>query len=140
LNVSDISGYDQNGKDHIIFFNFKIVGQGKGKDEKVTLVNATSANGRFKNLTAPVHYPYQIHIVPRYNTDHIETVLVFEHPLFRSVEVASQDGTISQSSLIASDGVLSMRIQEDKTMESIELYSITPDRGKVKIYTLHLKQ
>lgn len=140
LNVSDISGYDKNGKDHIIFLNFKIRDQGRRKNERVTLMNATSGNGRFKGLTAPVHYPYQIHVVPRYNTSHLETALIFEHPLFRSVEVASQNGTMSQSSLTASEGVLSMRMQEDKAMESIELYSITPDRGKVKIYTLHLKQ
>jgi hypothetical protein len=141
LNVSDISGYDKNGKDHIIFLNFKIRDQGRGRNEKVTLVNATSGNGRFKGLMAPVHYPYQIHVVPRYNnTSQLGTELIFEHPLFRSVEVASQNGTMSQSSLTASEGILSMRMQEDRAMESIELYSITPDRGKVKIYTLHLKQ
>ncbi|MCE6990007.1 hypothetical protein [Dyadobacter sp. CY323] len=138
--MREIPGYGAQVQDHILFLHFKIKDGGEGKNEKVEFLNATSGNGRMKNLAVPVHYPYQIKAVPRYTTSHFEIGITLEHPLFRSVEVASQDGTIAKAEITAREGNLSFRIQEESYMDRIDIYSITPERGEVKIYTLNLKQ
>ncbi|NIJ54007.1 hypothetical protein [Dyadobacter arcticus] len=139
LTINEIFGYSKDAKDHIIFLNFKITELGPGKNERVRLVKAASGAGRTKNLNAPVHSPHYIEVVPRYKTGRIEVGMAFEHPLYRSVEVPGHDGTIIKQSVIAKEGILHVRFQEDRNMDRIELYSITPDRGSVKIYTLNLK-
>ncbi|TLV03094.1 hypothetical protein [Dyadobacter luticola] len=136
LNVREISGYDSSKEEHIIFLNLKI---SEGKPEKVKLVSATSGNGKMKNLRPAVDYPYQIKVIPRYNSNRLETEMVFEHPLYKLVEVPHEDGKLSKSAQEAKEGTLLVRFQEDKTMERIEFYSVTPERGSVKIYTLELK-
>ncbi len=107
--------------------------------ETVELVNAVSGNGKLKNLAAPVHSPYRIVVIPRYPVDDMEKALVFEHPLYKSVEVASGDGRLTKQDLNAKEGILSVRIQNDNGLEKVELYSITPGKENIKIYTLNLE-
>jgi hypothetical protein len=140
LNTREIGNYDTTSQEHILFFEFKITDAGKGNPEKVKFIKAVSGNGKMKNLRQTVDYPYQIHVFPRYNIGFLETEIPFEHPLYRLVEVPSQDGTLTKKSVVEKEGTLSFRLQEHSNMKSIELFSITPDRGKVKIYTLNLKQ
>ncbi|MCE7064637.1 hypothetical protein [Dyadobacter sp. CY326] len=137
--IRDFKNHDPSAADHILFLDFEITRRGK-KTEVVELVNAVSGRGKMKNLVAPVQSPYQIRVLPTYSSDRPETEMAFEHPLYRSVEVASQDGRLSKHDLSATQGTLSIRVQEDKALEKIELYSITPEKGKTKIYTLNLKQ
>ncbi|WP_348066566.1 hypothetical protein [Dyadobacter sp.] len=140
LNKEDISNYDISTKDHILFFEFKITDGGKGKPEKVKFIKAVSGNGKMKNLGQKVLYPYQIHVIPRYNTGFLETEIALEHPLHRSVEVPGQDGIITKENVVAGEGTLSFRLQEHRNMDRVELFSITPESGSTKIYTLYLKQ
>jgi hypothetical protein len=140
LEVSKVSGYDKAAAEHIIFLNLKIIDQGKGSNEKVKLMTATAGNGKMKNIRAAVEYPYQIKVLPRYSTSHLELETVFEHPLYRSVEVPNQDGTMSRSVVNSKEGLISLRFQEESTLDRIEIYSVTPERGSVKIYTLNLKR
>jgi hypothetical protein len=50
------------------------------------------------------------------------------------------DGKLSKQDLAAKKGTLSFRIQDDKALEKVEIYSVTPEKGNIKIYTLTLKQ
>lgn len=138
LSIEHVKNYDPNAANHILFLDFKITKR-DGKAESVELVNAVSGSGKLKNMAAPVHSPYQISVNPRYSIGHEEVPLFFEHPLFKSVEVASQDGKLSKQDLHAREGILSVRIQRDNGLERIELHSLTPEKGDIKIYTLTLK-
>ena len=138
LSVQNVRNYDPNAANQILFLDLKIIKR-DGKTETVELVNAVSGSGKLKNMAAPVHSPYQISVIPRYSISHMEIPMVFEHPLYKSVEFASQDGKLSKQDLHAKEGILSVRIQKDNGLEKIELHSLTPEKGDVKIYTLNLK-
>lgn len=138
LTVQNVRNYDPNAANHILFLDFKITKR-NGKTEAVELVNAVSGSGKLKNMAAPIHSPYQISVIPRYSVGHLETPLVFAHPLYKSVEVASLDGKLSKQELNAKEGILSIRIQKENGLEKIELYSTTPEKSEHKIYTLNLQ-
>ncbi|MCF2493209.1 hypothetical protein [Dyadobacter chenhuakuii] len=138
LSIRQVRNFDPNAANHILFLDIKI-SKGKGKMETVELVNAVSGKGKLKNLTAPIHSPYRIHVIPRYLVDDMENALVFEHPLYKSVEVASEDGRLTKQNLNAKEAMLSVRIQNDNGLKKIELYSITPGKENIKIYTLNLE-
>ena len=134
-----ITNYDKAVKEHILFLEFKISSDANGKHENVKLVSAVSGNGKMKDLNNPVLDPYRIVAVPRYKTSILVKELYFEHPLFRTVEVASESGTLSKKSITATEGSLSIRIQENEHMNRIELFSVTPEKGTIKIYTVYLE-
>ncbi|MCF2489476.1 hypothetical protein [Dyadobacter sp. CY347] len=138
LSIQNVRNYDPKAANHILFLDFKITKR-NGKTEAVELVNAVSGSGTLKNRTAPVHSPYQINVIPRYSVGHMEVPLIFEHPLYKSVELASEDGKLSKQDLNSKEGILSVRIQKDNGLEKIELHSITPEKGDNKIYTLNLQ-
>ncbi|MCF0054099.1 hypothetical protein LXM25_28760 [Dyadobacter sp. LJ53] len=138
LSLQNVRNYDPGAANHILFLDFKITKR-DGKTEIVELVNAVSGSGKLKNLATPVHSPYQISVIPRYSVSHAEVPLVFEHPLYKSVEVASQDGKLSKQDLHTKEGNISVRIQKDNGLEKLEIHSLTPDKGNIKIYTLNLK-
>ncbi|MCF2505792.1 hypothetical protein L0663_20520 [Dyadobacter sp. CY107] len=138
LRIENVRNYDPDAANHILFLDFKITKR-DGKKEHVELVNAVSGSGKLKNLAAPVHSLHRISVIPRYSVGHEEVPLFFEHPLFKSVEVSSQDGKLSKRDLHAKEGILSVRMQRKNGLEKIELHSLTPDKGDIKIYTLNLK-
>lgn len=139
LKTGMVANYDKAVKEHILFLEFVISAEAKGEREKVRLVNAVAGSGKMKELNSPVHGPYRIMVVPRYKTSALEKEFYYEHPLFRSVEVASQNGTLSKTSLTAKKGTLSIRMQENANLESIELFSVKPDNKSTKIYTVYLQ-
>ncbi|GGB81318.1 hypothetical protein GCM10011325_05980 [Dyadobacter sediminis] len=134
-----VANYDKAVKEHILFMEFDIRTGAKGRQEKVKLVRAVAGNGRTKGLNSPVHGPYRIMMVPRYRSNALEKEFYYEHPLFRSVEVASPGGTLSKASIAAKQGMLSVRIQENADLDRIELFSLTPDKGTTKIYTVYFQ-
>ncbi|MCF0062930.1 hypothetical protein MUK70_07855 [Dyadobacter chenwenxiniae] len=138
LSLQNVRNYDPGAANHILFLDFKITKR-DGRTEIVELVNAVSGSGKLKNLATPVHSPYQISVIPRYSVSHAEIPLVFEHPLYKFVEVASQDGKLSKQDLHTKEGNISVRIQKDNGLEKLEIHSLTPDKGNIKIYTLNLK-
>ena len=138
LTMQNVRNYDPDAASRILFLDFKITG-GNGKAEKAELVNVVSGKGKLKNLARPVHNNRQISVIPRYATQHEEVSLVFEHPLYQSVEVASEDGKLSKHEMHTQEGILSVRIQQDNGLEKIEIYSVLPDKENVKIYTLKIK-
>lgn len=138
LTMENVKNYNPDAASHILFLDFKITKRSK-KGETVTLVNAVSGSGKLKNIEVPVHSACQISVIPRYSISHLEVPLIFEHPLYKSVEVPSQDGKLTKQALNAEEGTLSVRIQKDQGLEKLELYSLTPEKGRVKIYTLNIK-
>ena len=92
-----------------------------------------------KDLHNRVHAPYQIKVVPRYKTSVIEKEYYYEHPLFRSVEIADPNGTLSKESITATEGSLSIRIQENADLDRIELFRIAPGKETIHIYTVYLQ-
>jgi hypothetical protein len=139
VKVSEMENYKKESADHILFLNFRI-STGRGASEKVELVNSVSGSGRMKNLVAPVHGAHQIKVVPRYSAGRMELGTFYEHPLFRSVEVSTADGKLSRSEVTDREGMLNIRVQDDTFLTGLELYSVTPARGTVKIYTLNFKR
>ena len=96
-------------------------------------------SGQIKDLGNEVHNPYQIKALHHYTGGAKPTEVLFEHPLYKSVEVFDPSGEITRNPTTLAEGALSMRIQHSRSLEKIELYSITPDNGTRLIYTLQLK-
>lgn len=139
LKISKVPNYDKSVSDHIFFLDFRVTAENQGDREKVELVKAISGSGRMKNILRPVHYPYQIKAIPRYTTSALEKELIFEHPLFNAREVSEPGGTITKVAVTNTEGIISMRLQEAPGLDRLELYSVTPEKGTVKIYTLRFK-
>ncbi|MDR6805676.1 hypothetical protein J2Y45_002015 [Dyadobacter sp. BE34] len=135
LVVRDLPNYDTRSSDHLLFLNFRISGK-PGGNEHVELASASVANGRMKNLAYPVHFPVQIKAIPRYSTSALEREMVFEHPLHRSVEVSDPSGHMRREEMRANEGTLMIRMPLDSGLNRLELFSVTPEKGSVKIYTL----
>ena len=138
LTISELPNYDARSADHLLFLNFRITGK-PGGNEQVELVSATAANGRMKNLAYPVHFPVQIKAIPRYTTSALEHEMVFEHPLHRSVEVSDPGGHMRREEVRAKEGTLLIRMPLQSGLNGLELFSVSPERGSVKIYTLSFK-
>lgn len=135
LKISELPNYDSQSPDHILFLNFRITGK-PGGSERVELASATAGNGRMKDLRHPVHFPVQIKAIPRYTTSALETEMAFEHPLYRSVEVSDPSGHMRRQEVEAGEGTLLIRMPMHSGLDRLELFSVTPERGSIKIYTL----
>jgi len=135
LAISELPNYDTRSPDHLLFLNFLITGK-PGGNEHVELASANVANGRMKDLAYPVHFPTQIKAIPRYSSRASEREMVFEHPLRRSVEVSDPTGHMRREEVQASEGHLMIRMPLHSGLNRLELFSVTPERGSVKIYTL----
>lgn len=135
LTVGEVTNYNPGARDHILFLNFRISGSVGGR-EKVELVSAQAGDGRMKTIARDVHFPYQIKALARYSTGTIEQEMVFEHPLYRSAEVSDPTGHIRQVEATATEGDLMVRLQQQPGLNQLELFSVSPEKGTVKIYTL----
>ncbi|PSL24313.1 hypothetical protein [Dyadobacter jiangsuensis] len=135
LTVSELPNYDTRSPDHLLFLTFRITGK-PGGNERVELSSASVANGRMKNLAYPVHFPVQIKAIPRYSTSAVEQEMVFEHPLYRAVEVSDPSGHMRREEVRAGEGSLMIRMPLHSGLNALELFSVTPEKGSVKIYTL----
>lgn len=135
LTIRDIPNYDTQSPDHILFLNFRISGR-PGGNENVQLVSATAANGRMKDLHHPVDFPYHIKAVPTSSPSGGGREMVFEHPLYRSAEISDPSGHIRREAVQAKEGTLLIRMPLNAGLNGLELFSVTPERGPVKIYTL----
>ena len=135
LAIRDIPNYDTRSPDHILFLNFRITGK-PGGSENVALVSATAANGHMKDLHHPVDFPYHIKAVPTYSASAAGREMVFEHPLYHSAEVSDPSGHIRREAVQAKEGTLLIRMPMNAGLNGLELFSVTPERGPVKIYTL----
>lgn len=139
LIISDLPNYDSQSADHILFLNFRITGKPDGH-ENVELITARAANGRMKELHRPVNFPFQIKAIPGYSGNIIAQEMVFEHPLYHSAEVSSPSGHIRREEVRSEEGTLLIRMPMPSGLNRLELFSITPERGSVKIYTLRFNQ
>ncbi|MGV3600143.1 MAG: hypothetical protein ACO1N1_03010 [Dyadobacter fermentans] len=138
LSVARMAGYTPAARDQILFLNFRITGTAGGGEE-VTLASATAGEGKLKDLSRPVHFPYQIRAVPRYSSSAIEREMVFEHALFKSAEVSDPSGHLKHAEVRAGAGNILIRLQADSRLNQLELFSVSPDKGTIKIYTLDFK-
>lgn len=135
LTVSELPNYDTRSPDHILFLNFLITGK-RGGNESVELTSANVGNGKMKDLNRPVHFPTYIKAVPRYSTSSLEREMVFEHPLYHAAEVSDPSGHVRREEVQAKAGTLLVRMPMHSGLNRLELFSVTPERGSVKIYTL----
>ena len=136
LAVRDLPNYDTRSSDHLLFLNFRISGK-PGGNEHVELVSARVANGRMKDLYHPVNYPVvRIKAVPRYGNRVSDKEMAFLHPLYHWAEVSDPTGHIRREEVRAKEGTLLIRMPLDSGLNRLELFSVTPERGSVKIYTL----
>lgn len=135
LTVSELPNYDTRSPDHILFLNFLITGK-RGGNESVELTSANVGNGKMKDLNRPVHFPTYIKAVPRYSTSALEREMVFEHPLYHAAEVSDPSGHVRREEVQAKEGTLLIRMPMHSGLNRLELFSVTPERGSVKIYTL----
>ena len=140
LKTEKIANFDKQATDHILFLDFTVKKSVGLKPEATKLTNSVSGVGLLKDMDAEVRNPYQVKAVQYYNDGQKPKEVIFEHPLYKSVEIFDQDGTISRKPTSLNEGTLSMRIQHGSSLEKIELYSTTPDKGTVLIYTLTLKK
>lgn len=135
LKMNSIPNYRVEAGDHVLFLEFKIMRDAEGM-EKVSINKSVAGTGRTKNLLAPVAGPYKILAVPRYSASRIEQEMSYEHPLFQSVEASDTTGTLTKSRLAVNEGALTIRLQDDPYLQKVDLYSVSPDKGKVLIYSL----
>nr|WP_295928396.1 hypothetical protein [uncultured Dyadobacter sp.] len=135
LTIREIANYNANSADHILFLNFRISG-GVGGKEKVELMSAHAGDGKMKDISRPVHFPYQIKAIPRYKTSAIGREMIFEHPLYKGAEVSDPSGHMRQVEVKAKEGNVLIRLQQHSGLNQLELFSVSPEKGTVKIYTL----
>ncbi|SEI97616.1 hypothetical protein SAMN05216327_10571 [Dyadobacter sp. SG02] len=135
LTVSELPNYDTRSPDHILFLNFRITGK-PGGNERVELASANVGNGKMKDLHRPVHFPTHIKAIPLYNTSTVEREMLFEHPLYHSAEVSDPSGHMRREEIRANEGTLFIRMPMYPGLNRLELFSVTPESGSVKIYTL----
>lgn len=135
LTIHEIPNYDTKSADHILFLHFRIAGK-PGGSESVALVSARAANGRMKELYRPVEFPVQIKAVPRYAVGEGEREMFFEHPLYYAAEVSDPSGHIRREEMHAKEGNLLIRMPLRAGLNELELFSVTPEKGSVKIYSL----
>ncbi|MCE7060493.1 hypothetical protein [Dyadobacter sp. CY343] len=140
LDLNDVLRFDATVADQILFLQFRVSFGKKGGQEEVGLVSAVAGNGKLKPFRAPVESPYKIEVVPRYSVSALETAMVYQHPLFQEVEVHDPSGVITRKKNYEKEGAFTMRMQADHNIEKLDIYSVTPERGKIKIYTLKLKR
>lgn len=139
LSVHALPNYEPNAVHQIVFLDFTISRSALGKPEQLTLVNSIAGVGELKNVATPVHTPYQIKLVRYYTDDRLPEQDSLEHPLIRSLEIADTDGTLTRKPTSDLSGQFSVRFPYSAGLRRIELYSVTPDRGTLKIHTLHIK-
>lgn len=137
--VHKLPNYDPQAIHQLLFLNFMIRRNEPGKPEQVRLTNAIIGNGEMKDIGDAVHTPYQIKLFEYTNDHQPPKEKSVEHPLFRSIEIANIDGTFDRKLTSDQEGHFSFRLPYTNTLTKIELYSITPDQGKQKIYTLPIK-
>ena len=140
VRTQDLPNYDKNIANHILFLDFQITQDKEKGAVKAELINAIAGNGKMKDQGPGSSYPDQIKVVHYFSDRRTPVEMFYEHPLFKTAEVFSQNGNLSKSTQAARQGTLSIRFQEDQAREKIELYSVTPDRGAVKIYSLLVKK
>jgi hypothetical protein len=139
LRVHNLANYDANAPHQILFLDFTISKPDPENAEQVSLDNAILGNGTLKNLGGPVHTPYQIKLLRHFTNKQPPEEEYFEHPLFRQLEVASQDGRLERRGTTLQSAPLSFRLQYTPGIERIELFSIAPNHKERKIYTLPIK-
>ncbi|WP_254560425.1 hypothetical protein [Dyadobacter diqingensis] len=140
VRAQELPNYDKGVANHILFLDFQITQDKEKGAVKAELINAIAGNGKMKDHGQGSIYPDQIKVVHYFSDRRTPVEMFYEHPLLRTAEVFSQDGNLSKSTQTALKGTLSIRFQEDQAREKIELYSVTPDRGAVKIYSLLVKK
>jgi hypothetical protein len=139
LELTQVKNWDHKGGDQILFLEFLIRDGESGKHEKVELIKAIAGKGKMKNLGAHVQNPFQIQVVPRYKVSAMELPVSYEHPLHAQMEVSDSTGLLTRVKTDTKEGRLNVRMQADPHIDRIELFSIAPEKGSVKIYTLQLK-
>ena len=139
VTVHALPNYNQKAAHQILFLDFAISRANAGKLERVTLTNSIMGTGELKNLNAQAHTPYQIKLRSYYSTAQASTEENFEHPLFRSIEIADADGTLTRKLTSDSSGHLSVRLPYTPALTKLELYRVTPGEGMQKLYTLQVK-
>lgn len=140
VRTQELPNYDKSVTNHILFLDFQITQDDEKGTVKAELINAIAGNGKMKDQGSGSIYPDQIKVVHYFTDERTPVEMFYEHPLLKTAEVFSQDGNLSKSMQRAHEGTLSIRFQEDQAREKIELYSVTPDRGVVKIYSLLVKK
>ncbi|GAB3508605.1 hypothetical protein GCM10027341_44620 [Spirosoma knui] len=139
LAIHTLPNYTEKALHQVLFLDFDISRSGSAQPERVRLVNSIIGNGELKTLSRPVHTPYQLRVI-RYYTDGREPVSdSLEHPLFRSVEMAESNGTLNRQALSEQSGHISIRFPYAKALSRLAIFSVTPDKGIVKIHTLRLR-
>ena len=139
INAENIENFDKLAKNHILFLTFDIK-KNKGQiPETVSLLSSVAGSGKMKNLKTGTDNPFQIKSIQYFSNAKPSIETYFEHPLYKSLEIFSPDGTITRKSTTSTASALSMKIQYENNLEKIELYSIKPDFRPVKIYTLKFK-
>lgn len=140
VRAADLPNYNKNSTDHVLFLDFQITQEKERAKIKAVLVNAMAGNGKMKDLVSGRHYPDHIKVVHYFSDRRTPVEMYYEHPLVKTMEVFSQDGNLGKSTQIARKGTLSIRFQEDPARDKVELYSVTPDRGSEKLYSLLVKK
>ncbi len=108
----------------------------KGKKETAQLIKSAAAEGKVKDANRHIHGQYLAEIRV-YNTNGTPPKIYhFEHPLFKDMEVFSEDGTIKRVSEENLKGLLTVRIPIEDNMDKLELFSIANNNESKKLLTL----
>jgi hypothetical protein len=134
-----LPNYDPRATHRILYLDFDVTRAGPGKPEQAVLTNVILGNGQLKNISRGAHNPYQINVVRYFSDKRLPQRDSLAHPLFKSLEVADRDGTLSRRLTSDLTGHVSLRFAYPEALTKIELYSSTPDGGTTKLYTLRLK-
>lgn len=134
VSLHSIPNYEPASTPSMLFMTFEITK--KRKKETARLVQIMAANGKIKNLEEHIHSPVMIRSVVHYKDGRPSAISQHTHPLNRSVEIPDEDHTLSKTTLTAQKGSLTIRMPSDPAMETLELFSVSPDRPPKRILNL----
>lgn len=134
LKLNEIPNFNPAAKNSMLFLTFEF--NKKGKKETAQLIKSIAAEGKVKDANMHIHGQYLTEIMV-YNTGGTSPKTYhFEHPLFKDVEVFSEDGTIKRVSEKNLRGLLTVRIPIDDNMDKLELFSIANNHESKNLLTL----
>lgn len=112
--------------------------ESKEKGENIKLQKIQGAKGQLKTvqtkassntyLKTVIHSPYETYVLEN------------NHPLYSSVEIFSEDGSISKITQFQPEGTLFLRFPYNTHLKKLEIFQNKVDQPENKVYTLKFKR
>ncbi len=140
IRMEQVRNFAPDRPQQLLFLDLLITREGAAGPEMVQIINAVAAEGLCRECgQAAFHGGYRLLCTYQYSDGRPPVTETYEHPLLRTVELFDPDGSLDRRPVSAREGHLSLRIQYDRSLTRVELFSQTPDRGPHRIHSIRIK-